>query len=344
MIYNELIKELKSGKLRNAYILYGEDEGFIKESIDRIKEISGISEGDIFNFVRLDGQKVSFSDMENAIFTLPFMGGKKLVEIFRCDFFSGSSSIESWNEKINLIREFCENPPEDTILVVYYILDQDKKDTKIKQLDNTAHKTMSAVVKMPQIKKDNIDEFIRDYFSEKGLEIPRPIIVYIKDSFEGSIFQLEKNLDKLYAYTIGRTITKQDVNLQIIKSGTRSKYDLMDMIVEGKGKDALELYNDLIFKRTDPAEILETIGTRVREVYNYKVRLLSGFTQQQIMKDLNERFTWLVDKKCRMYRNVPLERIKKMTDYLIESEERFKSTGTDREREIELLILALCGA
>lgn len=43
--------------------------------------------------------------------------------------------MRDWQEKIKLISGFLENPPEDTLLLVYYITDQDKKDTKIKALE-----------------------------------------------------------------------------------------------------------------------------------------------------------------------------------------------------------------
>ncbi len=342
MYYNELVKEIKSRKLRNAYIFYGDDEGFIKELVEDIRSISGVSQDDIFNSIRIDGQKVAFSDMENSLHTLPFMGDRKLVEIFRADFFSGQQQYENASEKIKLITDFVSNPPDDTILVLYYITDQDKKDTKIKTLDGKAHKIKSVVMKMPQVKKENIDEFIAEYFKSNNKEISKPVQAYIKESFEGSILQLEKNLDKILSYTEGRSIEKEDVNKLITKSGTRHKYDLMDMIVSGKARDAIELYNELIFKRVEPGEILESIGTRLREVYNYKVRLAAGMKQDQLMAELNEKFPWLVAKKSTTYNAVPLERIKRMFEYLIETEERFKGTGTDPEREIEMLILSLC--
>ncbi len=343
MYYNELVKELNSKKLRNAYVLYGEDEGFMKEIIEDIKKLAGIPPDDIFNFIRIDGQKAGFAEIENSIYTLPFLGDRKIVEIFRADFFSGQQQYENVNEKIKLIAEFLANPPRETILIIYYVTDQEKKDTRIKALDNKADKGKTVVMKMPQVKKENIDDFIADYFKEHGKPISKPIQAYIKETFEGSILQLEKNLDKLYSYTEGRGIDKEDINKLVIKSGTKHKYDLLDMIIAGKARDALELYNELIYRRTDPGELLESIGGRLREVYNYKIRLSGGMGQEQLMKELNEKFPWLVTKKSDTYRNIPMERIKKMFDFLVDTEERFKGTGTDPEREIEMLILALCG-
>ena len=343
MYYNELKKELERGKLRRAYILFGEDEGFIKEIVNEVETKSGISADDVFNYIRIDGQKAELSELESALMTLPFMGDKKIVEVFRADFFTGSSGYKDWQEKIKLITKFVEDPPEDTILILYYITNQDKKDTKIKALEKKAHKNNTVVFKMPAVKRENINNFLDSYFIDKGIEVSNIILAYIRENFEGDILQLQQDLDKILTYSSGRSIEKRDIDLLMVKSGTQHKYDLLDMVMEGKAREAVMLYNELIYKRTEPHEILETCGWRLREAYNYKTRMVAGLPMKALMTELNERMTWLVEKKMRIYQGVSLARLSTMFKLLVDSEERMKGTPTDAEREIEMLILALAG-
>ena len=343
MYLNELKKELGQGKLRRAYVLYGDDEGFIKEIVEEIREKSGISPEDIFNYIRIDGQKADMSDLQDSLLTLPFMGDRKLVEIYRADFFQGVQSIKDWQDKIKLVDSFVQAPPEDTILILYYITSQEKKDTKIRALEKKADKTQSVVMKMPILKKENVTDFLEEYFKDKNMEVSKPLMAYIRESFEGNILQLEQDLNKILSYAEGRNIEKRDIDLLMVKSGSRHKYDLVDMVMAGKAREAVELYNELIYKRTEPHEILETCGYRLREAYNYKVRIAQGMNSTTIMKDLNERMPWLVDRKISEYRNMSLSRISRMFRLLVESEERMKGTPTDPNREIELLILSLSG-
>lgn len=343
MYYSELKKEIEQGRQRHAYILFGEDEGFIKEIVNDIEKRSGISPDDVFNFIRIDGQKAEISELEASLMTLPFMGDRKIVEVFRADFFTGSAAYRDWQEKIKLISAFAENPPEDTTLILYYITDQDKKDTKIKALEKKAHKTKSVVMKMPALRKENINDFLDEYFKGKGIDISNTMLTYIRENFEGNILQLKQDLDKILAYSAGRSIEKRDIDLLMVKSGTRHKYDLLDMVMQGKARDAVMLYNELIYKRTEPHEILETCGYRLREAYNYKTRMAAGLPTKALMEELNERMPWLVEKKMTMYRPVSLARISAMFRLLVDSEERMKGTPTDPEREIEMLILALAG-
>lgn len=343
MYYSELKKEIGQGKLRRAYVLYGEDEGFIKEIVEDIVKSSGVSPDDIFNFIRNDGQKAEMSELQDSLLTLPFMGDRKLVEIFRADFFQGTQSIRDWQDKIKLVTDFIQDPPEDTLLIIYYVTDQDKKDTKIKALEKKAHKEYSLVMKMPALKKENVGDYLEEYFKEKNMEVSKTLQTYIRENFEGNILQLGQDLDKILSYSLGRNIEKRDVDLLMVKSGTRHKYDLLDMVMQGKAKDAVELYNELIYKRTEPHEILETCGYRLREAYNYKTRIAAGIPQKTLMEELNERMPWLVEKKITMYRNISLARLSKMFSLLIDAEERMKGTPTDAEREIEMLILSLSG-
>lgn len=343
MFYNELKKEIAQGKLRRTYILYGEDEGFIKEIVEEIEKKSGLDPEDIFNYIRIDGQKAEMSELQDSLLTLPFMGNRKLVEVFRADFFTGTAAIRDWQDKIKLISEFVQDPPEDTLLILYYITDQDKKDTKIKALEKKAHKDHTIVMKMPVLKKENVAEYLEDYFKAKNIEVSKTLLTYIRENFEGNILQLTQDMDKILAYSQGRNIEKRDIDLLMVKSGTRHKYDLLDMVMQGKAKDAVALYNELIYKRTEPHEILETCGYRLREAYNFKIRIAAGVPTKTLMEELNERMPWLVEKKITMYRNISLPRLSKMFSLLLDAEERMKGTPTDAEREIEMLILSLAG-
>lgn len=340
MYYSDLKKELGQGKLRRAYVLYGEDEGFIREIVGEIEKQSGISPDDIFNYIRLDGQKAELSELQDSLATLPFMGERKIVEVLRADFFHGTA-VRDAQAKIKLVSDFIQEPPQDTILVVYYITDQDKRDTKVKALDKKAHKTHSLVMKMPALKKENVSEFLEEYFRGKGLEVSKPLLTYIRENFEGNILQLEQEMDKILAYASGRPLEKRDIDLLMVKSGTRHKYDLLDMVLQGKAREAVMLYNELIYKRTEPHEILETCGYRLREAYNYRVRIAAGYPVKTIMDELGERMPWLAEKKISLYRMISLSRLSRMMTFLMEAEERMKGTPTDAEREIELLILSL---
>lgn len=344
MFYKDLKKEIDSKKLRRAYLFYGEDEGLMQELSSGIRTLAGIAKDDVFNYVRLDGQKADLQEMEDALMTLPFMGEKKLVEIFRADFFAGGNAIAQWQAKIDLVAGLLKDPPEETILIVYYVTDLDKKDAKAKALEKKSHPQHSLVVKMPGLKRETVQDFLEDFLKKEAIEMSKPVQAYLREQFEGSLMELAQEVTKISQAALGRPVEKSDVDQLLVKTGNRHKYDLLDLVMAGKPREALELYNDLMDRRVKPHEILEPLGGRLREAYNYKIRLLGNMPRKQLMVEMNERMDWLVDRKCRLYGNMSLARIRFMFARLLEAEIRVKSQPTEVEREIELLVLNLAAS
>lgn len=344
MDINVIEKEIKENKLRNAYIFYGEDEGMIKESINAIVTKLGINKENVFEYSKLNGQELSSNDFVDGIFTIPFMTSRKLIEVIRADFFAGEKSYKNAEELIKLTGEFIEDPPENIYLIMYYITSLEKKDNKVKALEKKAHRDKSAVIKMPNVKKNHIGSFLEDYFKEKNITISKPMLIYIKESFEGNIMQLRNDLDKILAYANGKEIDKKTVDLLLTKTSTRHKFDLMDLIFEGRAKEASLLYNELVYKRVEPQEVLDLVGVRVREAFKYKVQLAFSRSEKEDMAALGERFSWLYQRKRETYSKISLANLNKIVSRLVDTEVRVKGTSTNVEREVELLILSIAGS
>lgn len=343
MFLNDLNKEIKANKIRNSYILYGEDEGLIKETVEDIKKITSVNTDDIFSYIKIDGQKVEVNDLSDALYTLPFMTQMKVVEVVRADFFSYDKSIKNSDALINIITDFCNNPTDGIVLILYYVSSLEKKDTKLKALEKKIDTSKSAIIKMPIVKKQQVGDFLEEYFSEKNILVSKPVLAFIKDTFEGDIMQLKNDLDKIITFVGEKEITKEDVSKLLTKSSNKHKYDLLDLIMYGNSREALELYNELIYKRTEPQEILEGIGSRLREAFNYKAQLGLGKSDKDNMIALEERYSWLYEKKKTQYSKIPVSNLVTMFTRLVDTECRVKSTSTDVEREVELLILSVSG-
>lgn len=353
MKYWDLSKELKSGKLRNAYLFYGDDEGFINSLTSNIRKASSVSPDDIFNFVRLDGQKVDLNELINAINTPPMMGDRKYIEVFRADFLTGSRSIKDSSEKIKVIQEVLENPPQDIVLVVYYTYEngQDKNDTKIKAIEKKADLKRSAVVRLPSMAKESnktnsmrneiIEETVKHVFNKRHIEIPKFVIPYVRDSFESGIEVLENDLEKILNYAIDREVRKEDFDLMLTKTGTMHIFNLTTLVVQGKTKDAIELYNELLPKMKHPMDFIATMGARLREAYTYKVAMVSKKNINEIMGIVKSPFEWLVRQKVEEYKSLSLERLSKMFDLLVEGEVRLKTNSQNAPKDVEILIMML---
>ena len=84
--FDVLEGEIKKGKIENSYIFCGLDEELIKEGVNLIVDKSIDKSLLDLNYIRLDGLTTTFDDIMNACETMPFMGEKKVVVVYRSNF------------------------------------------------------------------------------------------------------------------------------------------------------------------------------------------------------------------------------------------------------------------
>lgn len=354
MKYWDLTKELKEGKLRRAYLFYGDDEGFVTSLVKDIVKISKIDQNDFFNYIRIDGHVASLDEITNAVSTLPVMNDKKYVEIFRADFLTGTKSIKDSNEKIKFVQSIFENPPEDMVFVIYYNYEngQDKSDAKVKNIEKNCDSKNTAIVKLPSLSKDIgknnsvrneiILETINRVFLENKLTVPKFVYPYVKETFDSNVDQLEQDLIKIINYSYGREVTKNDFEKLLTKTGNMHVFNLTTLIFNGKTKDAIELYNELIPKIKSSSDILGPIGAKLREAYIYKVAITkTNGNIKEIMKIVDSKFEWLVNLRVNEYKTISIERLNKMFKYLVDFEVKVKSYSSNVQSDLEMLIILL---
>jgi DNA polymerase-3 subunit delta len=131
--YVDLEEKIKNNKLDNCYVFCGADEAMMKESIRNIssKVLSGGFED--LNYVQFDGMTADMEAVINTCETIPFMSDKKLIVVYRAAFLGEGEDREA-GKKFEKIAKYAENPASHSILIVYYVFenDREKPSNKIK--------------------------------------------------------------------------------------------------------------------------------------------------------------------------------------------------------------------
>ena len=96
--FDALEGEVKKNKIENSYIFCGLDEELIKEGINLIVNNTVDKSLLDLNYIRLDGLTTNFDEIMNACETMPFMGDKKVVVVYRAAFLKDKT--DSANTKI----------------------------------------------------------------------------------------------------------------------------------------------------------------------------------------------------------------------------------------------------
>ena len=175
---------------------------------------------------------------------------------------------------INALEKYLNNPNPSNIL----ILSSSKPDSK-KNIVKLVKSTCEVV---------NIDIDLTIYVKEKttGYKMTSDDIRYFLDNAGDDLFNINNELDKLLELTEStKEITKNDIDLIVIKKIDCNIYELIDAIISKDKEKALTIYNEMINYGEDVFKIFVTLANQIRLIY--QVKILKNLTNEEIADKLN---------------------------------------------------------
>ena len=333
--FDVLEGEVKKGKFENSYIFCGLDEELIKEGIDLIVK-KNIDDSLLdLNCIRLDGLTTTFDDIMNACETMPFMGDKKVVIVYRASFLKDKTDAAG-TKLYNEILKYLKDLPPYTILIMYYLFndkrDTPKKSSKVKALDK-----VSKVVHFDKLKKDRYYKKVEEVFKEKGKDIGKVELKYFAEKVQNNFNIIIREVDKIIAYTKDRPITRGDIDKLIANSSEDDIFDLIDFISQKKVEQTLDLLYDLLTKSDQYMLIISNIENNFKRLYEVKILIQNGAR----IENLASRFklpTFVVEKIVNQSNKFSVKQLQKILEICLETENKIKTSGVDKNMEMELMI------
>ncbi|MBR1471958.1 MAG: hypothetical protein IJ600_10010, partial [Lachnospiraceae bacterium] len=93
---NWVAEDLKSGELKNIYLLYGEEAFLKKQNLDRLLHYL-VPEDDGMNFARIDGKKADVEQIMEFADTMPLFAERRVVLVTDSGFFkSGNAALNDY--------------------------------------------------------------------------------------------------------------------------------------------------------------------------------------------------------------------------------------------------------
>lgn len=332
--FEVLGEEIKKGKINGCYAFCGLDELLIKESIDKIvgKVLSG---GFIdLNYIRFDGNKTDFNNLQNACETLPFMSDKKVVLLYRAIFLSDKEDKDS-KKRFEDISKYIENLPEHCILIMYYVFedDREKPSERIKKLDKKC-----CVVKADKLKGDKLYKKVKDIFDNRGKEIGKIELKYFCDNVDNNMNIISNEVDKLISYCGSREITRQDIIDMFPQKSDNDIFDLVDFVSQKRAEKAIDILNELIHRGENLLGILYMIQRQFKLLLQVRLYADEGKNKDVIAKELRIH-PFICEKMITQSRKFSLEQLKKCFMLCVSTEKVLKSSPIEKKTEMELLII-----
>lgn len=344
MEYTSILEVVNSNKKR-AYFLYAEDEQLLFEVRSLLRK-RVVSEENSLSHIKLDGNRCTALDVENALNTYSMFQEDILVELSNCNFMESSAA----HPIKEVIEEYLKNPREDLFFLGYYKYENDLSKKNF-YLDSLKKKMsgLAFIDSVDSLKPKGMVQLVENLFQRQGVEVSKTIPVFISEVFKGSSLQLQKEIEKLIAYTDGREIKKEDILTIMEISDERHVMNLLDLIFTERGlgrniKDVLNLINDLLYRGEKPEMILGLIGSRLRLLFRIKTLIEKNATTQDVMKSLRTGSAWYADKMIRIAGALNFKEYSSLFRILLEHEYTLKTTSVDSSSLLEMLILSMFNA
>lgn len=294
---------------------------------EKIKELTKNS-NDI-EVVHYDLSETPIEQLVEDLDTYNFLTSKKIIVGHNANFLSSDKSKIVVEHNIERFEKYLENPSCDNILILTCDnIDKRKKitSTLLKQADLVEGKT-----NIHNIIKNKLENYSITSDAEKKL------LEYCQDDYE----RISNELDKLMLYKMSeKTINAEDVENIVMKSLDDNIFHLADSILSRNKKEAFELYNNFILHGEQVVNIIRILSNKIRLIYQVKVLLNDGNSDQSISKLLKVHEYPVKLAREASYRyseKILLTDLEKLANLDLE----IKSGKSDGEVEFELLLATI---
>jgi len=250
--YDDIVASVNTG-LKPMYLLYGDEQYFIEQLVKKIKKAFGeLVEG--INFINIDDTNLStlISNIE-----MPSFGyDKKLIIVKNSGLFKKDGRKKTASPIQEEIANYIDNnfdTIEENCVLIFIEIECDK-NTVFESVTKKA-----AVLEMKELNPAQLVSKLKNICSLYKVNASPDVLNYLVENCGTNMQILINEIRKLIEYAgPNGTITKDDVDALAIKTVESRVFDLSELLVRRKIKEAMELFDNLIYLKT-PCQVIEVL-------------------------------------------------------------------------------------
>lgn len=317
-------EDIKSGKLKNVYLLYGSETYLIRQYKAKLKKAMDIEEGSM-NFSVFTGKDINEKEIVDLAETLPFFAERRLILI------EGSGLFKSGGETL---AEYLPQTPEST----YFVFVEEEVDRRSKMF-KAVGKTGSAVEFKTQSEQILV-RWVGGRIRREGKSITQAAYQAFISKAGTDMENIDKELEKLLCYCLDKdTIEAADVEAVTTEQIANKVFLMVDAIAGHEQKKALDLYYDLLALKEPPMKIMALITRQFQILSVVKAMTNQGFGNKDIAAKAGCP-EWAVRKNQAQCRGFSLEQLKQALIDGVSYEEAVKTGKMKDQLAVELFIVS----
>lgn len=268
--YGAIKSEIKAGRIRDLYVLIGEEDFLIDNLVDAIQNrILNPMSADL-DRVRFDIQgqssRLDLDQLKAELLTPPFLSERKLILVRNSGLFSmtaaagaGDSESGSPKERQRELQQCLEQVTEQVCLVFV----EQKFDKRLKNLLQLVQlKGIVAEMKTEQPRR--LRQWIESEFVKKGYQIDAAAAESLADRCEHGMRVIWSELNKIFLfmeYTGLSVIGMREIALLSLPDLRGNVFELTEAISNGNTGRAMQLLDNLI-RQKQPVQLIQFMLAR----------------------------------------------------------------------------------
>jgi DNA polymerase-3 subunit delta len=346
MDYIKIISELKSGRIRPVYLLYGE-ETYLTRQIEKILVEMVLNPDERETCLTVLENDPSPAYLAGLIETAPFFGGRNVIIIRETSLFkprkgaaeSADNNQDKDGSKDQLIS-MMQNIPDYSLVIFTTAGKTDKRRKLYKVIEQ-----QGAVVELSPPKAKEA----RMWVTEKLEALSKKMAPDAMEYFLGilsmtpkiSIGMIHHELDKIAVYVgVNRTITLRDLTDIMASLPEVNIFEMTEALSRKDIKIALQLLRTQLSAGEPPIKIVGLLAFHVRRIWQVKELANTG----KGSKDIGDALTihsFIAERMLRQSRNFSVKQLKEAILQLAAADRALKN-GRASSSLLEKIIIELC--
>ena len=318
-----LNEDIKTGQFKPAYLLYGEEAYLKKQYKDKLTKAM-LPESDTVNYAYYEGKGTNPAELIDLAETMPFFADRRLIVVENSGFFKNATPE---------LADYIKNMPE-TACFIFVESEVDKRGKMYK-----AVKEKGGAVEMGRQDEKTLLYWLAGMVKKEGKQIKESTARYLVAKTGTDMENLEKEMEKLFSYTLGQTeITVQDVDEICTTQVTNKIFDMVEAVAAKQQKQALDYYYDLLALKEPPMRILYLLARQFKLLMEVKDLSGRGYDKPQIAKTAGLH-PFVAGKYIKQCRSFSKEELRSIMEEAANTEEMVKTGRLNDRMSVELFIV-----
>lgn len=318
-----LNEDIKTGQFKPAYLLYGEEAYLKKQYKDKLTKAM-LPESGTVNYAYYEGKGTNPAELIDLAETMPFFADRRLIVVENSGFFKNATPE---------LADYIKNMPE-TACFIFVESEVDKRGKMYK-----AVKDKGRAVEMGRQDEKTLLYWLAGMVKKEGKQIKESTARYLVAKTGTDMENLEKEMEKLFSYTLGQTeITVQDVDEICTTQVTNKIFDMVEAVAAKQQKQALDYYYDLLALKEPPMRILYLLARQFKLLMEVKDLSGRGYDKPQIAKTAGLH-PFVAGKYIKQCRSFSKEELRSIMEEAANTEEMVKTGRLNDRMSVELFIV-----